>query len=231
MKLLHIALIILLVMTFQASGNLNPEGELFSLCLSQDAAPEKIQEIMNHSIDVNAKDPSFFGQTPLMFAVSSVSNPEFVNALIRAGADVNARDDKRMTPLMHAAFNNQNPEILKALLLAGAPVNDRDESGRSALTFSVMGTGLLEPEILVALINASADVNISDDFGTSILMEAARTMTIYESYDERIINPEIFKILLKAGAKIDTQTRTGLTVFDFADNDKVRKALYDAMIQ
>lgn len=229
MKSLHIALIILLVMSSHSYGN--PESDLFNLCMSQDPAPEMIQEIISHSADINAKESSFFGQTPLMFAVSSVRNPEFVNMLIKFGADINARDEKEMTPLMHAAFNNQNPEILKALLTAGASVNDRDESGRTALTFSVMGTGLLEPEILVTLINASADVNISDDFGTSILMEAARTMTIYESYDERIINPKIFKILLKAGAKIDSQTRTGLTVFDFADNDNVRKALYDAMIQ
>ncbi len=71
--------------------------------------------------------------TPLHVAVVAGREP-VVQALIAAGADVNARcrDCEATTPL-HAAVQNDRPEIAERLLAAGSEVNARDRYGRTPL--------------------------------------------------------------------------------------------------
>ncbi len=64
-----------------------------------------------------------------------------IQALIEAGADVNASDDG-MTPLMFAsAAYNYSPDIINSLVAAGADVNAKDKDGNTpllnAITFEV----------------------------------------------------------------------------------------------
>ncbi len=49
--------------------------------------------------------------------------------LIKAGADVNARDGNGETPLGYAALTNPNPDMTAALIKAGADVNGKDNEG------------------------------------------------------------------------------------------------------
>jgi ankyrin repeat protein len=67
------------------------------------------------------------GSTALMVAISK-NRKEMVEALIRAGADVNARDDTGMTPLMYAAMRG-SLEIVKFLHKSGADINARADLG------------------------------------------------------------------------------------------------------
>ena len=229
MKVRVCPVVLILILAFNPAAFGNATDNLFALCLSPDASPEMIQAALNASADVNARDTSAAELTPLVYAVTSLENVKIIETLLAAGADVNARDNQSMTPLMHAAFANRNPGIVKTLLGAGAPVDEKDSTGRTALSFSVMGAGLMNPEIIRVLINAGADVNITDNYGTSILMEAARTMSVYESWDESIVRPEVFMMILDSGADIDAKTRTGLTALDFAESSSVTKALIDAL--
>jgi len=62
-----------------------------------------------------------------------------VDALINAGAKVDARDERGMTPLHHAATNG-NDDAVQALLNAGAEVVFCDGDGRTALQLASQGS-------------------------------------------------------------------------------------------
>ena len=67
--------------------------------------------------------------TPLM----AVTGPDMAAILLKAGADVNAKDTNGVTPLMHAAGSCTNPETIAVLLKAGADIHAKDKLGHTAL--------------------------------------------------------------------------------------------------
>ena len=52
----------------------------------------------------------------LMFASKYNQNVEVITTLLKAGAEINVRDNAALTPLMIAASNNKNPAVIAALL-------------------------------------------------------------------------------------------------------------------
>jgi hemoglobin len=80
------------------------------------------------------------GHTPLYRAANecaSAAGPEIVRALVRAGADVNARGGvTRATPL-HMAARRGYLEIARALLDSGASIDARDSKGDTPLQRAV----------------------------------------------------------------------------------------------
>ena len=71
--------------------------------------------------------------TPLMVAAINNSSPEVITALLKAGAEVNARDEDGKTPLILAARYNSSPEVITALLKAGANTKAKEIGGKTAL--------------------------------------------------------------------------------------------------
>ena len=51
-----------------------------------------------------------------------------VEAELRCGADIGARDEYNWTPLHNAAWSNENPQVVRALLDAGADVQAKTDS-------------------------------------------------------------------------------------------------------
>lgn len=92
--------------------------------------------------------------TPLMVAIEN-DDPDMIEALVKRGAEVNARGPSDTTPLMLAAMGG-TPQVVQALLEAGADVNLRDKEGRTALVFAERETGLWKDEILELLKRAGA---------------------------------------------------------------------------
>ena len=125
---------------------------------------------------------------PLSVAMD-VFNIEVINALIQAGADVNARDWIGATPLHRIAsslaedekffdnlFTKKITEVMAALLRAGADINARDNDGATPLHYSLR-PGIIEKtrdSTTIFLIRHGADVNVRDDDGNSPLSDAER---------------------------------------------------------
>jgi ankyrin repeat protein len=137
-----------------------------------------------------------------------------VQELIKAGADVNAKDKSGWTPLIFAARSNPNPEIITALITAGADVNAKCENlGWPPLIWAAIANP--NPEIITALIKAGADVNAKSKIGWTPLMSAA-------GYKK---NSEIITALTKAGADTGERCNEGKTALDYARENKNTKVL------
>ncbi|KAL7573506.1 hypothetical protein ACA910_019822 [Epithemia clementina (nom. ined.)] len=82
-------------------------------------------------------DASDEGVTPLI-AASSEGHEAVVALLLKAGANVNAKDQDGTTALMAAAARGHLP-IVQALIANGASVNEQNQDGHSALMFAFNG--------------------------------------------------------------------------------------------
>jgi uncharacterized protein len=113
-----------------------------------------------------------------------------VQALIGAGAPVNARDRHFETPL-HEAAGEASGSALRVLLAAGADVNVKGGYGETPLHEAVNGRHLANVQALLA---AGAEVDARNFRGETSLFEAARNGSM-----------DIIPVLLNAGA--DPQAR------------------------
>jgi len=135
-----------------------------------------------------------------------------LKALIKAGADVNAKDEVYGETLLYSAVLKNEIEMVEVLIEAGAEVND----GKSLHTAVHFG----RREIVKILIAAGADVNVKTGSGWTALHMAAH-----------ISNAKIVNALLESGADIntsDTEERTPLHLAVAEGHIKTIKALLRA---
>ena len=72
--------------------------------------------------------------------------------LLKAGAEINAKDERFGATALHfAAVNTENPEVISVLLKAGADPNVRDSEGNTALTHALENEALQGTDPLKAL--------------------------------------------------------------------------------
>ena len=90
-----------------------PYRTLHALCDSGDATPTSVQAFLDLRVDVNATDQK--RTTPLYHAAMN-ENLEGLTLLIKAGADVDAKNNERSTPLDTTIRENnpKNAEVLRA---------------------------------------------------------------------------------------------------------------------
>jgi ankyrin repeat protein len=96
----------------------------------------------------------------LDLCAKAVTTPREVEAAIKAGADVNAKNNDGATALMLAALNNPNPEIISLLLNEGADVNAKDKDNYGGHTVLMLaGAYNPNPEVVSLLLDEGEDVN------------------------------------------------------------------------
>ena len=103
--------------------------------LVETGTPRQIQAAIDQGEDVNAQD-KLLDWTALMHAARFNKNPEVITTLLKAGADVNAKDTDGWTALMWAAWKNQNLRVITALLKAGADAKAKDGVGKTAFDYA-----------------------------------------------------------------------------------------------
>jgi ankyrin repeat protein len=170
------------------------DEELIMLCdalIAGDTA--KLQELDKKGVNVNSR----FGEVSssvLMKAPTSL-----LTLLIKAGADVDAQDDRGLTALMMVSEDGYL-EAARILIRARANPNLQDITGRTALSYASRS-----PRLLDLLLRSGANPNIADKSGTTPLIFAS------------VANQkEAVALLLKAGADPNRRRLDGGTALSGA---------------
>ena len=90
---------------------------------------DSVSILLAHDAD---KEARFDGRTPLLHAVNR-QDQKSVEALLKAGADVNARTGNDNRTALHLAASKRDIEMMKLLLAHKADVNARDNHGLTPL--------------------------------------------------------------------------------------------------
>lgn len=195
-----------------------------------------------NSVDLNVVRDRISKDTILHYALSDTrANLAgirlILRILLRAGADVNARNKFGVTPL-HKAMSFASPVVVGDLLEAGADVNaTEDADKRTALHIAlVFGRNL---ELIEVLLEFGADMNARDRFGevplhkfaknhSSDVAVAKRLLAVknveIDSRDNEDRTPLIYAIkrsrgiepireFLRAGASVKAKDRDGRDVY------------------
>ncbi|MEJ2702294.1 MAG: ankyrin repeat domain-containing protein [Sedimentisphaerales bacterium] len=183
-----------------------------------------IELLIAKGADVNVKNVA--GQTPSDLAlarnrpaiaklliekgaiVSNIHTASFagdlkkVRGFVKAGADVNSRDETSMTPLLRAV-SGRHADIAKFLIEKGADVNIGDKRGYVPLVYALWNT---DPNVVKMLLDNGADVNAKD---IAMGYTALHWAVLME-------NKESTQLILTAGADVSATSNSGETPLDVA---------------
>lgn len=92
-----------------------------------------VELLLRLGADPNVKTSG--GHTPLYCVANEchVTGGNIVHALVRAGAQVDARSDAKRCTALHMAAWRGNTEVAEALVSSGADINARDTAGDTPL--------------------------------------------------------------------------------------------------
>ena len=136
-------------------------------------------------------------------AAAGNGHGDILDALLEAGADKDARDEKGGTPLQHAAYFGRLP-MVKTLVAARADVNIADKEGSTALH---VASWKGHEEVVDALLDAGAEKDVRDDTGQTPLSSAAEVGHL-----------PVVKNLLAARADVKLTDEKGYTALHLAAN-------------
>lgn len=143
-----------------------------------------------------------------IISAALLGNIDELKSLIKAGVDINCKNERGEFPLMCAAMKGHTG-CVQVLIDAGAKINEQDDDGYTALIYSM---NTFHSDCLKALIKAEADLNLQTTVGeTAISIASIASVEICIDY---------VRILLEAGARIDLQTNDKELPIDIAIGKK-----------
>jgi len=179
-----------------------------------------VRRLLMCGCDPNLRCDSGF--TPLIRACNARSsiddNLTLVRVLLRAGADVNAKNDNDNTVMSYLG-DREDLDLIRVMLAAGANINVRDKQGDTPLHEAAMGN---HAKTVALLVRRGADVNArNEEMQTPLFLAAQRGFQ------------DVVKALLGKGvnADISIPDKGGVTPYDAArdkGNDAIASMLLDA---
>ncbi len=157
--------------------------------------------LITKGADVNAVNR---GEIPLQTAVN-VGKREAVQSLLKAGANITAKNNKGLTALHFAAMSDDR-DIVELLLDKGADINAKDrQHGYTALHHTARLDKRNAAEMLIA---RGADINAKDKQGHTPLYVAVNN------------DYKIAELLIEKGADSSIRTESGQTLLELAQQRK-----------
>ena len=151
---------------------------------------EAVGPLLAHGPDVNSTQGD--GATALHWAVYW-DEPETADALIRAGADVDAANDYEVTPLWLACANASGP-MVERLLAAGADARATLTSGETAL-MACARTGSVDAAEALLSRGVEVDAREASESQTALMWATAQR------------HPAVVRLLLEHGADPNARSR------------------------
>ena len=176
-----------------------------------------VNYLIDNGADIKVVDD--YG-SPLHACIDIGDSKGSIQRLIRAGADVNCRDQQNLTPLMKAVFHNDQG-ALHTLIEGGAAVDCEDDFKETPLFRAVKRPNW---NIAKLLIEAGADVKHQNKYNVTPLMVFCR---------DHHPSAEIIELLLKRlkAADLDCKDAWGETALMIAlqhENWDIAKRLIEA---
>ncbi len=94
-----------------------------------------LKALLKDGADLFAVEPKYRSNA-LHLAANKCSNPKVIEALVEAGADINARNYLGETPLIMAVLQNDNTRIFSQLIASGADINICDWQGHNVMEYA-----------------------------------------------------------------------------------------------
>ena len=147
-----------------------------------------VQNLLTNSSNANSICPGVMADMPVLSAAARHGGAEIVQALIKAGADVNGANEAGFTAL-HNAAHEGHTAVARVLLQAGASVDAKTSDGDSPLHSAAIGG---RTEVVALLLSAGASVHSQDRLKSTPLHDAVGIGCV-----------QVVKALIQAGANVN----------------------------